>query len=415
MNPGNLRVNRDGGLIKIAGDLTLGSFRRLLAAIHQATEEKGFADITLDFSATASAFPAPMCALLAICARLRDERDVDLTLIRPTEGKLRRLFANANWAHLATSRKFEGSTWQPTDVMPARRFSSPEEQENIVRQIVDAVLSSPAGLTRRDLAAFEWAVFEIADNVLRHADSPQGGFVQLSQYPTRQQVEFVVADAGRGIPQTMRTTRPGLSDAEALGLSIERGITSTEAGMGHGLFGTQQASRVGTGSFAIHSGYASIGSESGLRDETIPVVGTLVVVRLDYSEPEALWQALEDRDRFDSADYVELRYEDETDDVLNFVVTKEVGSVGSRFSGRSARTKIENLLAMYPSYPIHVDFDGISVISSSFADEFLGKLFVRIGALRFMTAIQLRGVSPTVRSVLDRAILQRVQQEAKNN
>ena len=70
---------------------------------------------------------------------------------------------------------------------------------------------------------------------------------------------------------------------------------------------------------------------------------------------------------------------------------------------------------MYPSYPIHVDFDGISVISSSFADEFLGKLFVRIGALRFMTAIQLRGVSPTVRSVLDRAILQRVQQEAKNN
>lgn len=412
MNPGGLQVDRAGGRIRIAGDLTLGSFRRLLAAIHHATAEKGFADITLDFSATSSAFPAPMLAVLAICARLRDERDMDLALVRPAEGRLRRLFSNANWAHLACPQKFEGSTWQPTDVMPARRFTSPEEQENIVSQIVDAVLSSPAGLTRRDLAAFEWAVFEIADNVLRHADSAQGGLVQLSQYPTRQQLEFVVADAGRGIPDTMRTTRPGISDAEALGLSIERGITSTDAGMGHGLFGTRQASRVGTGSFAIHSGYGSIGSESGTRDETIPVVGTLVVVRLDYSEPEALWRALEDRDRFDSADYVELRYEDESDDVLNFVVRQEADSVGSRFSGRAVRRKIEKLMAMYPSYPINVDFEGISVISSSFADEFLGKLFLNIGALRFMSAIRLRNVGPSVQSVLDRAILQRTQQDA---
>ncbi len=413
MNPSNLQVNREGGHIRIVGDLVPGSFRPVLAALHQATRVKGFEDVKLDFSDTTLAFPGPMLAVLATCGRLRDEFDVDLTVIRPTEGRLRRLFSNANWAHLAAPRKFERSTWQPTDVLPARRFTSPEEQEEIVRQINDAILSSSAELTRRDLAAFEWTVFEVVDNVLRHADCSQGGLVQLSQYPARQQLEFVVADGGRGIPRAMRTTRPGISDVEALELSIERGITSTAEGMGHGLFGTHQASNVGTGTFAIHSGYASIGSESGARDESTPVSGTLVIVRLDYSEPEALWRALENPERLDSADYVELRYEDATDDVLNFVVRKEAGSVGSRFSGRSTRTKIENLMTMYPDYPINVDFDGVSIVSSSFADEFLGKLFVRIGALRFMNAIRLRGVCPTVRSVVDQAILQRVKHDAE--
>lgn len=413
MNPSNLQVNREGGHIRIVGDLVPGSFRPVLAALHQATRVKGFEDVKLDFSDTTLAFPGPMLAVLATCGRLRDELDVDLTVIRPTEGRLRRLFSNANWAHLAAPRKFERSTWQPTDVLPARRFTSPEEQEEIVRQINDAILSSSAELTRRDLAAFEWTVFEVVDNVLRHADCSQGGLVQLSQYPARQQLEFVVADGGRGIPRAMRTTRPGISDVEALELSIERGITSTAEGMGHGLFGTHQASNVGTGTFAIHSGYASIGSESGARDESTPVSGTLVIVRLDYSEPEALWRALENPERLDSADYVELRYEDATDDVLNFVVRKEAGSVGSRFSGRSTRTKIENLMTMYPDYPINVDFDGVSIVSSSFADEFLGKLFVRIGALRFMNAIRLRGVCPTVRSVVDQAILQRVKHDAE--
>ncbi len=416
MNPSSLQVDRDDGRVRIAGDLNLGSFRRVLAAVHQVTSDKGFTDITLDFSGTTSAFPGPMLAVLATCARLRDEQDVNFSLIRPTDRRLRRLFFNANWAHMAAPQKFERSTWEPTHVMPARRFTSPAEQDDIVNRIVDAVLSSPADLTRPNLAAFEWTVNEITDNVLQHADSAQGGVVQLSQYPKKQQVEFVVADAGQGIPETMRTTRAGMSDAEALNLSIERGITrDKDLGQGNGLFGTHQVSRVGTGRFAIHSGYASIGSDFGTREETILVVGTLVVVRLDYSDPEALWRALGAGDRLDTGDYVENRYEDKTDDVLNFVVRHEAGSVGSRSAGRLARAKLENLMSMYPGYPANVDFDGISVVSSSFADEFLGKLFVRIGALRFMSAIRLRKVGPSVQSVLDRAILQRVQQEAEDN
>ena len=46
-----------------------------------------YASITLDFSATTLAFPGPMLAVLAACIRLRDEYDVDVSLVRPADTK----------------------------------------------------------------------------------------------------------------------------------------------------------------------------------------------------------------------------------------------------------------------------------------------------------------------------------------
>lgn len=418
MIPRTAPISRQGKKIRIEGALDLYALRGLLAAIHQATAVKGYQDVTLDFSDATRAYPGPMLAALATSARLREESDVDFSLVRPRDRRLRRLFANANWAHLVNPLRFAASAWQPADVMPARSFTSPDQQHEIVDQIMDAVLSSPAALTRESLAAFEWAVNEITDNVLQHAEATLGGLVQLSHYRQNQRLEFAVADAGRGIPDTMRTTRTGISDPAALELSIKRGITRhKDAGQGNGLFGTHRAARVGEGDFEVHSGYASLRADLTGRPEKVPLHGTLVVVTLDYSDPGALWRALDMHDsRGDRSDYyVERRYEHPIDEILNFAVREEVGSVGSRSAGRSARTKLENLMRMYPRYPVDLDFADSTVISSSFADEFVGKLFVRMGALRFTREIRFSGVTPTVQSVLDKAILQRVQQEAEDD
>ncbi len=418
MNPTSRPVEQAGNKVVVSGSLDLDTFRLLLAAVHQATNENGYANVTLDFSGTTWVDPGPMVAVLAFCIRLRDEFDVDFSLVRPGARNVRRLFTNANWAHLVAPQEFSKSTWHPPSGLPASRFSSPEEQDRIVSQIVDAVLASPAGLARPSLAAFEWAVNEITDNVLQHADSAQGGLVQLNHHPNRKQLEFAVADAGRGIPETMRTTRPSISDPGALQLSVQRGITrDKEVGQGNGLFGTHRAARVGSGDFVIHSGYASIHSELQAREEAVPVAGTLVVVTLDYSDPDALWRALDIQDTGadPAGDYIENRYEADTEDVLQFVVRSEVSSVGSRSAGKFARIKLENLVKMYPGYPVNIDFHNISVVSSSFADELLGKLFVGMGALRFMRTVRFQRVSPTVRAVLDRAILQRAGQEASGD
>ena len=71
--------------------------------------------------------------------------------------------------------------------------------------------------------------------------------------------------------------------------------------------------------------------------------------------------------------------------------------------------KLASLVAACGSQTIYVDCRGISVIPSSFADEVFGKLFLALGPLRFMQAIRLINVSPTVQALIDRAITQRMQ------
>jgi len=59
---------------------------------------------------------------------------------------------------------------------------------------------------------------------------------------------------------------------------------------------------------------------------------------------------------------------------------------------------------------IVIDFSGVSVISSSFADEVFGMLFVELGPMTFMRKIVFQNVSPTVNGLIDRAITLRAQQ-----
>lgn len=78
---------------------------------------------------------------------------------------------------------------------------------------------------------------------------------------------------------------------------------------------------------------------------------------------------------------------------------------GSRKGGKKIRGMIESLLV--PDRPVILDFDGVGVISSSFADEVFGRLFVDMGPRAFMTKIEMRNVDPTVEGLIDRAIVQR--------
>jgi hypothetical protein len=56
---------------------------------------------------------------------------------------------------------------------------------------------------------------------------------------------------------------------------------------------------------------------------------------------------------------------------------------------------------------LSIDFEGISVISSSFADEVFAKLFVELGAMKFMRLIHLKNSNSTIEALVDRAIMLR--------
>src|SRR5439155_27376186 len=99
-------------------------------------------------------------------------RNIATELVLPSDDTLNRLFKNANWAHLIDPGHQEPSRFRGTTQVPATHFTSPPEQNTAVTSIMDALLGSLRDFNRGDLAAIEWSVSEITDNVMVHAECP---------------------------------------------------------------------------------------------------------------------------------------------------------------------------------------------------------------------------------------------------
>ena len=126
--------------------------------------------------------------------------------IPPADQKLKNLFRNTNWGHFLDPNCFERSGFKGHTRVPATQYQTADEQFEAVNRIVNVMLEPDLRTPERsDFAAFEWAVNELTDNVLVHANSPVGGLVQVSTFVKyRKRVQFVVADAGVGIPTSLR-------------------------------------------------------------------------------------------------------------------------------------------------------------------------------------------------------------------
>jgi hypothetical protein len=87
---------------------------------------------------------------------------------------------------------------------------------------------------------------------------------------------------------------------------------------------------------------------------------------------------------------------------------EEASSFGSRLAGEPIRRKLVALSRMVTAKRVVIDFEGVPIVSSSFADEVFGKLFLEMGPIGFAQSFELIKVSDTVRSLIDKAIAQRM-------
>lgn len=239
--------------------------------------------------------------------------------------------------------------------------------------------------------------------------------MQVTALRNRKKVEFVVGDPGIGIPTSLKSGHREISsDVDALSRAIQEGVTRDKAlGQGNGLYGSYRISTASAGSFSIHSNFATLyyAESSGMHSklETIPFQGSLVTCGIDYTNDLLLEQALRFRDTpFNPVDRVELKYETQEEGDIMFHLAAETVSVGSRIAGIPVRNKLRNLLLVSDAKQIIVDLQGIPIVSSSFADEVFGKMFMEIGPVDFMSRLHLIHVDPTVRNLIDKAIMQRV-------
>ena len=348
-----------------------------------------------------------MVPFIAYLDFIRRTKKIDVDVFLPKDRKLAGIFLNSGWAHFLDPGHFEMKDSKSAIHTQLATYKNSDEQFSVVDNLISVFLNSMK-INRDHLNAIEWSLNEITDNVLNHAGEGVAGYVQALKYSNNNIIEFIVADSGIGIPKSL-----GISDDnEALEMSIQQGVTrNKETNQGNGLYGSFNIARVAKGQFNIQSYYGNLFlTQEGkvrYRQETIPYHGTFVRWSINCKEQDIIKRALKfgEREHEISFGYVERKYGEDLTFLL--VMKEEFKSFRSREAGKLAFNRINNLIRQGGGKIIRVDFKGVDVISSSFADEVFGRLFVQLGPIVFGTVIQFQSLNREVGDLIDRAILQR--------
>lgn len=397
-------------------DIRVISIRNLCAALFKLVEKNLYEEIILDFTLTTYLHYPVLLALLSRIEYYKRNWKTVFQLSLPIDQSSERLFLNAGWAHFIVPDMYEmRSTSGLRHHLPTMKFFDIESVTYAVDEIVDLTLKKIERLERGHLQAFEWALNEIADNVVTHSDSAVGGFIHAHIDTQRRMASFCAVDAGLGIPRTLRDAIPEYSnDVVALENSIKEGVTrNKDTNRGNGLYGSYQLAIVSHGYFNIESGNAKLeySNKNGLRvkSEKTPFKGTHIQCTIDLSKPDLLSKALKFKNKpYEiTYDYIDKKYPSDPENNVSYVMRDHCKSFRLRAQGTLMHNELLNLVTYSNANKVVVDFSDISVISSSFADEVFGKLVKKIGFMETIQKLDFRNVNSTVKELVERAFQQR--------
>lgn len=411
-------INRDNNRIYISGYIksqdSQYNLRKISNLLYDAIVKRKYASIDLDFSRCEGVYPAFMVPVVTIARKYLKDDGINFNLTLPPKNtKLFGLFSNANWAHQINPNLYDPSAYEGGDHVPMLQFNDATEQNEAVDRLMDLILSTLNMKTRGHQKALNWSLAEITDNVLNHAESSVGGFVQASTYKDKNIVEFIVSDAGVGIPETLNKKS---NQPESLRAAVEEGVTRTDKpGRGNGLFGTYRIATISEGEFEIISDCASLIAQHGdIKTQNNPKFykypGTSVRCLIDCKKENLLEDALKfDNKPYDpSFDYIEKKYETESEDLV-FKIKDYKNNLVSREGGEHLYQRLMNLIRSSGSnQKLLVDFEDVFIVSSSVADEVFGQIFEELGPINFMHKIQFSNLDSTIKTLIDRAITKRM-------
>jgi hypothetical protein len=203
-----------------------------------------------------------------------------------------------------------------------------------------------------------------------------------------------------------------MNEYDAIKLAVEENATSKPNNMGNGLYGLMRVVDLNGGEMEICSGCGRIKFANAKLDGEYapgrPVLdpnghrGTTVYWQLDVSRPVSLGQALGSKQP-----NIRLGAPEDAEGELVVQVSMLEGFLGARSSAEQVRTALVKLLNEKAARLV-LDFENINVISSSFADEVLGKLALEIGLVQFINRFRLENMSETVEAIVSRAFQQRI-------
>jgi STAS-like domain of unknown function (DUF4325) len=258
------------------------------------------------------------------------------------------------------------------------------------------------------LPAVDWAVSEILDNVLRHADATEPGAIYAEYFPREHRLDIAICDLGRGIYASLGEAMALWSHGHAVTTALRRGVTRSEdIGQGNGLAGVLEIVTKNHGGMLLWTGdvvyRVDRGEEKGFVQ--IPEIpGTGVSFSLDT------WHPVDLTDTWIASTGVSPLVDDntarfETTSPIN--IASECSHTGTRAPAQRLRLHILHRLSEQGG-PVTLNFTGVTSASSSFLDELLGRLAYELGRDGFREKVKLTGLSGLIVSMANVVINQRL-------
>lgn len=384
------------------------AFQKVQSILFNLVEKQGLREIRLDFSRLKQAFPNGFVPLIVLLERYRQSSGVVFEVALPMEEICRRYVMDSNYAAYLCA----GEHYPVTNKANAlHRFSDDSSLNELINSQIHQILER-ATYAQGVLQSFEWMLNEVAGNVLVHA-GVEHGWVQVVVHPKTQHMAIVVADGGIGIPAAIREAFPHqVMDGDAIAHALKEGITSRpDFGQGKGLTGTLQIVKINQGGrLSIHSQKGRVewaNDRLDIKGDFPPFPGTFVDIQLNTAVPieieRALWGGAPAYPFNDA-----LYGMDTAIGVMRMKLAGEAVGFGNRLTGLKIRNKIENLLTAAPNDVLEIDFAGVELMASSFADEVFGKLALMLGFVGFGSRIRFVNINRFCRGILDDVVQSRI-------
>ncbi len=372
-----------------------------VAVFLKQARERGHAAVEIDLTGVEGGTYANAIVPLAALVEQHKELGLQVTVKVATDSFLNH--ARVRSPLLATRENLSAATnrlslvWAYTEDLAVHLCNS------LVEDFSRQVQFSPGVLQ-----TLNWSLYEVLDNVFQHSHVEQG-FVMASVTKQRPRLSVCVADTGIGIHRSF--IRGGVhrprTGVDAITLALQEGVSSTGDKRGNGLYGLKAAVEENRGSLRLISGRS--GLEMTDKRVTTLNLGSGIIADDDHFGTVVDWQVRTDQavdiSKVLAGRAVHSRLESfESDEGFHIIkLAEHAHGTGSRKAATELRNWLVNVLN--EGAPVlYLDFEGVNVVSSSFADETIGKLAETFGPIEFARRIRLVHMSETIERLLDRAI-----------
>ena len=291
--------------------------------------------------------------------------------------------------------------------VPAIPIEGINSTQNAVNAICEACIRQ-CEQANSFVPAFQWALFEITDNIELHSDSNTPGIVIAQFMPKKNTLDVAICDMGRGLKASLSESVTTQNHQEAIVKAITRGVTRNRSiGQGNGLAGTIEILKVNGGRLEIWTGDKTLIMDNlgnfSFKD-TAYFPGTGLFLSLQTNNPIDLRKTFIQDNSY-------TYFESEIEKIASaggIRIADECHYTGNRSAATGLMRKI---CTLYPKFaePIYLDFDGVLFASSSFLDELLGRLAENYGIQQFRQYVKIKNMRQDLFDMANIVIHQRLE------